>query len=67
MRSPGFTMVGIYGSVEFVGEELYGTNSVLSTPLPFTQIVNGEQKVIALVTWEEMKPLVAAVLELKSD
>ncbi|RLB34037.1 MAG: hypothetical protein DRH12_17790 [Deltaproteobacteria bacterium] len=62
-RRPGFRMHGLYGEVRWVGEELYGTNSILSTPLPINQIKNGKEVVTATATWEQLVPFIRAVLE----
>jgi branched-chain amino acid transport system substrate-binding protein len=62
-RSPGFTMTGLYGKVRWVGKELYGINSILTTPLPINQIKNGKEVVVTTVTWEEMVPFMRAILD----
>jgi len=62
-RSPGFTMEGLYGTVRWVGEELYGINSLLSTPLPINQIKNGKEVVVTNVKWEEMVPYIREILK----
>jgi branched-chain amino acid transport system substrate-binding protein len=61
-RKPGFTMKGLYGEVRWVGEELYGINSLLSTPLPINQIKDGKERVVTTVSYEEMIPFIKAVL-----
>ncbi len=61
-RSPGFTMEGLYGTVRWVGKELYGINSLLSTPLPINQIKNGKEVVVATVSWEDMVPYIREIL-----
>ena len=62
-RAPGFTMKGLYGEVRWAGEELYGINSILSTPLPINQIKNGKERVVTTVGYDEMVPFIKAVLE----
>lgn len=61
-RTPGFTMPSVYGDVQWVGEEFWGINSIASCPLPYTQIQNGKEVVLGVVTWEEMKPLIRAAM-----
>ena len=61
-RSPGFTMPSIYGEVSWIGEEFWGINSIVSCPLPYTQIQSGKEVVLGVVTWEEMKPLIRAAM-----
>ncbi len=61
-RSPGFTMEGLYGTVRWVGKELYGINSILSTPLPINQIKNGKEVVVTTVSWEDMVPYIREIL-----
>ena len=61
-RSPGFTMPSVYGDVSWVGEEFWGINSIASCPLPYTQMQNGKEVVLGVVTWEDMKPLIEAAL-----
>ena len=63
-RTPGFTMPSVYGDVQWVGEEFWGINSIASCPLPYTQIQNGVEVVLGVVTWEDMKPLIRAALGL---
>jgi len=62
LRTPGFTMPSVYGDVSWVGEEFWGINSIASCPLPYTQIHNGKEVVLGVVTWEDMKPLIEAAL-----
>ena len=61
-RTPGFTMPSVYGEVSWVGEEFWGINSIASCPLPYTQIQNGVEVVLGVVTWEDMKPLIKAAI-----
>lgn len=61
-RTPGFTMPSVYGDVTWIGQEFWGINSIASCPLPYTQIRNGKEVVLGVVTWEDMKPLVNAAL-----
>jgi branched-chain amino acid transport system substrate-binding protein len=62
-RKPGFKMKGLYGEVQWGGKELYGVNSILSTPLPINQIKDGKEVVVTTVSYEEMVPFIKAVLE----
>jgi len=62
LRTPGFTMPSVYGDVSWVGEEFWGINSIASCPLPYTQIRNGKEVVLGAVSWEDMKPLIAAAI-----
>ena len=66
-RSPGFTMEGLYGTVGWVGKELYGINSLLSTPLPINQIKNGKEVVVGTVSWEEMVPYIREILKAEKE
>jgi len=61
-RTPGFTMPSVYGEVQWVGEEFWGINSIASCPLPYTQIQNGKEVVLGVVTWEDMKPLIKVAI-----
>jgi len=56
-------MTGLYGKVRWVGKELYGVSSILSTPLPINQIKGGKEVVVTTVTWEEMVPFMRAILD----
>jgi hypothetical protein len=67
LAKPGFTMTGLYGKVRWVGKELYGVNSILSTPLPINQIKNGKEVVVTTVTWEEMVPFMRAILDAEKN
>ena len=62
LRTPGFTMPSVYGDVSWVGEEFWGINSISSCALPYTQIHNGKEVVLGTVSWEDMKPLIAAAI-----
>ncbi len=62
LRTPGFTMPSVYGDVSWVGEEFWGINSIASCPLPYTQIQNGKEVVLGVVSWEDMKPLIEAAM-----
>lgn len=62
LRTPGFTMPSVYGDVTWVGEEFWGINSIASCPLPYTQIQNGKEVVLGVVSWEDMKPLIEAAM-----
>ena len=61
-RNPEFTMEGLYGTVSWVGKELYGVNSILSTPLPINQIKNGKEVVVTTVSWQDMIPYIQGIL-----
>lgn len=62
LRTPGFTMPSVYGDVSWVGEEFWGINSIASCPLPYTQIQNGVEVVLGVLSWEDMKPLITAAM-----
>jgi branched-chain amino acid transport system substrate-binding protein len=59
---PSFQWDTVWGKCRWVGKEEWGRAVVPGTPFPVAVIKDGKEEVLTCPTWEEMEPLVKAVL-----